>query len=192
MRWDENKQQQNTGDIQFTQINLFLFSFPHDCLRRFCSRLVQCPTIPAATTIYICDPILGMFANGFDDQLMNLPKNVFFIFIFVRKVLVTALTWTCGAVERAYITACETSSAFRNGIFSSNSINSGLNISVLTAPGLMLCIRICRREKNRKKLFLNFDTNSVWVVPTVTMTMHIHIHMVSREHAKLTQTQKRI
>lgn len=40
---------------------------------------------------YICDPISGMFANGFDDQLMNLPK-MFFHFHFVRNVSITALT----------------------------------------------------------------------------------------------------
>lgn len=53
--------------------------------------------------------------------------------------MLKTVTWTWGAVPNTYKTAAEISSEFNIGSFKNATI-SGVKISVLTTPGLMLYI----------------------------------------------------
>lgn len=70
-------------------------------------------------------------------------------FFLLSIVVVLLLTWTCGLVRRAYKQASDTSSGSKNGMFCINSMISGLKISVLTAPGLILCKLYVERKINQ-------------------------------------------
>lgn len=107
--------------------------------------------------VYACSPIGLMISSWTCNEKI-------FLFIFgIRSrenhlAIIYSPTWTCGGVAIAYITACETSSEFKNGIFGSNSNSSGLNISVFTAPGLMLYEK--KKEKRKKQAWNWCDWNA--------------------------------